>query len=227
MTATVRSVLVLDVPRRVLDKRLPDMELARQQAWDSGNTRERWGRYHRLLGDPAYVEELTYQAEQTARVLGHKGGGWVRAANLLRLAGDEDKAREWLEHAEEVFAAAAKSHIPVDWDTHGHQIEGRFLLGRDAEAGETCEWIKQLRRSKGARLRAPIVADLADARRTRDAEACQAVIDWFDHAIRRYRTHPTDDSAIGLHDWLELALITHSEITGTRSPRLREIPTPA
>ncbi len=226
MTATVTTVLVLDVPRRVLDKHLPAMELRTQEAWHVCNVREVWAlppapRRPRLRGGAAVRGGATQKRLQLHR------RGWVRAANLLRLAGDEDKAREWLERAEEVFADEAKSHIPVDWTSHAHQIEGRFLLGRDAEARETCEWIKQLRRSKGARLRAPVVADLADARRTRDAEACQAVIDWFDHAIRRYRAHPTDDSGIGLHDWLELALITHSEITGTRSPRLREIPTPA
>ncbi|MDP9440804.1 MAG: hypothetical protein M3P34_01195 [Actinomycetota bacterium] len=167
------------------------------------------------------MDELGTAGEGFAAVFGYDGHGWVKAANLLRLAGDKERSVEWLERALLLFAESSSRRF--DWINQGMQIEGLFLLGRDADAREVCDRIMAETRSRGVKLRLPIVADLADARRMGDAQVCAAVIDWFDRKIKGERVSPVGITGFGLHDWLELALITYSQITGQTSPRLKEI----
>jgi len=116
--------------------------------------------------------------------------------------------------------ARTKGHSDVGT---GILVDVCFLMGLDEEAMEVNTALTAAD-SRGMRgLRHPVVADLSQARMERDATQAQAVVDYFDAAIARDRESFSDIAPITFHDWLEIALVAHSQLSGEPSPRLREV----
>lgn len=104
----------------------------------------------------------------------------------------------------------------------GGLIDACFLLGDDEQVQAAFAQLKGLMgRSCGGRY--PLVAQLAAARVARDVAACEEVVAEFDRLVALEPDSFRGTGGMNSYDWLEVALVTRSEIAGEVSPRLFEL----
>lgn len=182
------------------------------------------GKVRRLAGDREGLKDLAQAAETYMAVSQDSSPtDLMTPANLLRLAGDDARARAAFERMYTGIHGLGKQRTTLD---DAHLVEACFFLGLDEEVVSTSSALQGTRpRSQrpGSGLRHVIVSDLAAARRGQDPAGCGPVIDWFDVAIKREKSTPFDTGNVSLHDWLEVALTLQSELSGEPSARLRQI----
>ncbi|MDP9417815.1 MAG: hypothetical protein M3P48_08305 [Actinomycetota bacterium] len=212
--STLQSVLVLRIPEEQLADELPAAR--RILNLDPGG----WsglagvGKVLRYQGDRAGLAMLADAGDAYLRTLRNQHPSkLLTAANLFRLAGEQARAEELLRAMRDGLAAD-----PTARDL----VEVHVLLGEDRQALDLDQRTPSAGR-RGPGLRGAAIVELASARLARDAERCDGVIDWLDSAIRKERETPSGTGHVNLHDWLEVALVIQSELSGSISPRLRLI----
>jgi hypothetical protein len=217
-------VLVLDVPAAEIDADRPLAERQLQDSPGGWTGLGRVGKQLRFAGDRRGPALLVEAAEaRLVRSRDSSPTALMIPANLLRLAGEHERAEELFLRMHDGIRQGGGA-VPQGLE---HLVEVCYFLGRDQEAIDTSAALQGQRRraAAGTGLRHPAVADLAAARLAADPARCTPVIDVFDAGIERERRTSSPFSA-GLptfYDWLEVALVLQSELSGERSPRLREI----
>ena len=197
-------MLVLSLPRDVVEAALPAVERRLARHPDGWSNLAARGRLRRLLGDRGGLDDLRTAADTHLRVFA-PDPSLLTAANLYRLAGD-DRCQALLERLRAQ---------PVDADlARGVLTDACFLLGDDAGVHEALAAMEP-----GPRHRA--VAKLAAGRARRDLRLLDEAVSAFDRAARAERSPAT--GAMNAHDWLEIALVTRVQVSGEPSDRLVEL----
>ena len=179
---------------------------------------EQLARAHRWLDEDdearqrfrAAAADLDERIEQRGRGSAHRRG---QTGGLLRLAGDDEAARDWLERALGSLDAASPSDA-------GQVAELRYLLGDDAGAQEAAA------RAEEVYSRLESVVDLARARERADPDAAAAARDRIALALHADRTPPSDESgqrSLGAWDWLEEAFRVEAGLRGEAVPSHAEM----
>jgi hypothetical protein len=218
-------MLVLNIPREEIEADHPFAERQLEISPGGWTGLGRLGKQLRFSGDRHGLELLVQAAETYLSLSGESSPtALMEPANILRLAGDDARATELFARMYRGIHEYGPEGDPQD---KIYLVEACFFLGRDEEAIDTSAALqgKRPRAAAGKGLRHPVVADLAAARLAADPAKCQPVIDHFDAGIKRERrtTSPFFAGVPTLYDWLEIALILQSELSGQPSPRLREI----
>jgi len=216
-------MLVLKVPEKVLDaaRVYAQRGLARQpRSWADLSG---LGKIRRYAGDRGGLAQLREAAESCLELsVGDQNpDAKLPAANLFRLAGDQTRAQEVYTIAYDALAQRFAERGPNSVDTPT-LMTAAFVLGFDQEVLEARQALSKPNRRPAPTLWYPYVAELARARQSGDPALCDEPIARFDKDIKR--GSPTDTAGgIDAYDWLELALITQSQLAGTISPRLMDI----
>lgn len=222
--ASLDIMLVLDVAQQTLDAELP-LALRELEVLPDGWTGiARMGKLRRLAGDRRGLQDLARAADTYMGVSKDSSPtDLMTPANLLRLAGEDARARAVFERMYRGVHELGEQRTPYDT---AYLVEVCFFLGLDEEVIATASALQGKRpRSQrpGSGLRHVVVADLAAARQAQDPDSCGPVIDFFDAAIKREKPTPFDTGLVSLYDWLEVALTVQSELSGSPSPRLRAL----
>lgn len=226
MTGTsLDTMLVLHISPQEIDEELPLVQRELESLPEGWPGVGRMGKLLRLAGDRRGLQMLTQAAETRMKLSGDRSPtALMIPANMLRLAGEQDRSVELFERMYRGIHEHGRDKIPQG---DAYLVEACFFLGRDQEAIDTSAALqgKRPRAAAGKGLRHPVIADLAAARLAGDPAQCKPVIDDFDAGIKRERktTSPFSAGHPTLYDWLEIALILQSELSGEVSPRLREI----
>ncbi len=205
-------MLVLALPRDVVEAALPPVEqrLARRpDGWSNVAAR---GKLRRLLGDRRGLDDLRAAAGTYLRV--QRGApSLLTPANLYQLAGDDERSRELLERLRADL---------VEEPASGMLVETCFLLGDDE--GTQQALADMARDGRGpVGLRHLDVARLAAGRAMGDVALLDEAVGSFDERARRDRAGFSGTGAMNWHDWLEIALVTRVQVTGEPSGRLVEL----
>ncbi|PPK94230.1 hypothetical protein CLV92_108132 [Kineococcus xinjiangensis] len=210
------TMLVLRVPQELIEA---ELQLTRRRdALNPGgwSTVASAGKLLRYAGDRGGLDLLHRSAETYVRTMrGRSAHTLLTAANLFRLAGEEDRARELLLEVYRILRDDPEDAEDI--------LVGVFLLlGRDDQAvamGELAAADGEAHED----LVYPELAALARARASGNVAACEDVVGRLDRALASAAEGPGSTGGVNLHDWLELALVIHSELSGTISPRLHEM----
>ncbi len=217
-------MLVLAVDEKTLTREREANDRLASRRPDSWSVLASRGRLRRLVGDRQGLDDIRRAAEISLGLPRPPSeNGRLEIGYLFRLA-DDPRADEVLQGVYDDLTALARERGHSAVDT-GILVDVCFLLGRDREAQEVYDALERAdpKGMKGTRHKA--VAQLAAARLTGDVAVAVAdeAIAWFDRIIAKEKPSVADYGAPLLHDWLEMALILHSELTGEVSPRLREV----
>lgn len=191
---------------------------AQAQERPTHRTLEQLARAHRWLDEEEHARrrfreaaaDLDERIERQGRGSAHRRG---QTGGLLRLAGDDEAARGWLERALGSLDAAAPGDA-------GLVAELRYLLGDDAGAQEAAS------RAEEVYARLESVVDLARARERADPSAAAAARDRIAGVLRADRTPPFHDSghrSLSPWDWLEEAFRVEAELRGEALPSHAEM----
>ncbi|MBW3579018.1 MAG: tetratricopeptide repeat protein [Actinobacteria bacterium] len=127
---------------------------------------------------------------------------WMAIGAIHRLLGEHELA------ASSWNKAIGTLEAPNETE-RGDLVEAHFLLGNDQQAIDVSNEIEASYRG-----RARAVADLARARRNRDAALAAEVADRFAEQIRRKRAKVSATGMVSLHDWYEIATELRDELAG-------------
>jgi WD40 repeat protein len=133
----------------------------------------------------------------------------MRLGNLYRLVGDEEGARKCFQEAHSLYASRVYRDRPFSLDVE-HMIPCSFLLGHDEEVAELSRLLRSTTRAWD--LQAYTIAELAQARRCRDADAVTTVIEKLADYIRRAREKVSNTGGVLPWDWYGIALELQREL---------------
>ncbi len=215
-------MLVLAVEEKTLARERENNELAASLSPDSWSVLANRGRLRRLVGDREALDDIRRAAEIALGLPRPPSEyGRLEIGYLFRLAGDP-RVDQVLQNLYDDLTALARDRGHSALKT-GLLVEVCFLLGRDQEAQVVYDALERADPKGMKRTRYRAVAQLAAARLNSDVPAAEEAITWFDKTIAREATSVATTGAPLLHDWLEMALILRSGLTGEVSPRLREV----
>ncbi|PPK93522.1 hypothetical protein CLV92_110150 [Kineococcus xinjiangensis] len=214
-------MLVLELPRALLDSAAPAVErqLARRPDGWSGLAAR--GRLRRFRGDADGLADLDAAAGEYLRVSAGRNPDLLIPVNLHRLAGS-GRGAPLLDRLHAELLAVAERHGHCAART-GVLVDVCFLRGDDAGAEAALRALLAADPWGVQGTRHPWVARLARAMATGDVAACGEAVAWFDALVAREPGSFADAAGPNAYDWLELALVAHAELTGEASPRLFEL----
>lgn len=218
------QVLVLQLPRPLLEKALPaaEREVARRpDGWTGPAAR---GKLRRYLGDPRGLADLVTAGDRYMEIFEARNPNLLTAANLHRLGGS-DRAEPLLVRLHADLSASVEERGP-DATRNGVLVDACFLLGRDEQCQQvwTALAAADPRGVKGTRHGA--VAVLARARAQQDLAACEEAVAAFDAGVSKEPASFAGTGGMNFYDWLEVALTVHTALSGRPSPRLHPLEPP-
>lgn len=201
-------VLVLALPRDVLEASLTAVEQRRARRPEGWSTLAARGKLRRLLGDRGGLDDLLAAADTYLQVF-RDDPSLLTPAHLYLLAGD-DRARQLLERL--------RAQLEEETPRAGTLVDTCFLLGDDAAAQAALAVGRDQGGPAGPWHRD--VARLAAGRAAGDVALLDEAVASLD---RRARDERLATGGMGWHDWLEIALVTRVEVSGRSSDRLVEL----
>lgn len=184
-----------------IEREVLDIEASIARGRDDWHNRECRGRCLRALG--RHEEAMADLRRSLKRSEPKSPISLLAKGRIHQLIGEHDEAAGCWRRAAEVGEAEGLDALGA-----GRIVEAYFLLGDDDRALDSMAKIEV----QHPRDRAPLIADLARARRDRLPEVAEDVAAYFRKRIRGTREKVGTSNMISFHDWHEIATDLAAEL---------------